>query len=403
MNIGQDRVAAIRAALADARLEALVCTLPENVLLLSGYWPVVGTSIAIATERGNISLLVPKDEHDLAAHGWATTVREYAPGSMTELLSPAEAARSPLTDVLHQAGVTTARIGYESGGAYEASSYAAMHLFGDAIAGLLQVAAPGATLTSAGPTLARLRSILMPAEVGQVRTGCAVVEAAFTAAAHTLQPGRAESEVAAEVSGRLSILGLDVPGARRAVGFAYCMSGPNAARAGAAYARSTARRLAEGDFVLVHCNSTINGYWTDVTRTYVMGEPDERQRSMYEAVLTARQAALAALRPGVRASEVDEAARAVLTERGFGANFTHGVGHNVGFSVISAEYPPRLHPASPDVMEVGMTFNIEPAIYIEGYGGLRHCDVVTLGPSGAKVLSPFHGQIEDLIVNPRNR
>ena len=399
MNIGQDRVAGIRAALGDARLEALVCSLPENVLLLSGYWPVVGTSIAVATAGGDISLLVPTDEHDLAAHGWATTVRAYAPGSLTELISPTEAAWSPLADVLHQAGLTTARIGYESGSAYEGSSYAAMHLFGDAIAGLLGAAAPGATLVPAPHALARLRSVLMVAEVEQVRTGCSVVEAAFAAASKTLQPGRAESEVAAEVSGRLSILGLDAPGARRAGGFAYCMSGPNAARAGAAYARSTARRLLDGDFVLVHCNSTINGYWTDVTRTYVVGEPDERQRSMYDAVLAARRAALAALRPGVRASEVDGAARAVLTERGFGANFTHGVGHNVGFSVISAEYSPRLHPASPDVMEVGMTFNIEPAIYIEGYGGLRHCDVVTLGPAGAEVLSPFHSRIEDLIVD----
>src|SRR6185437_3544819 len=91
-----------------------------------------------------------------AAHGWATTVRAYAPGSLTELISPTEAAWSPLADVLHQAGLTTARIGYESGSAYEGSSYAAMHLFGDAIAGLLGAAAPGATLVPAPHALAHL-------------------------------------------------------------------------------------------------------------------------------------------------------------------------------------------------------------------------------------------------------
>jgi Xaa-Pro aminopeptidase/Xaa-Pro dipeptidase len=399
MTYGEERVAAIRLALREAELDALVCTLPENVLLLSGYWPVVGTSVALATAEGRVSILAPADERDLALDGWATTVRDYTPGSLTQLIEPAKAAQGPLAALLDLAGIRTAKIGHESGSAYEPSTYAAMHLFGDAIAGLLRAAGPDATLTPAPHILARLRSILMPGEVDQVRAGCAVVEAAFTAAAETLRSGRRESEVAAEVSGRLSILGLEATGARRAGGFAYCMSGPNAARAAAAYARSTARRLRDGEFVLLHCNSYINGYWTDVTRTYVVGQPDERQRSMYDAVLAARQAALAALRPGVRASEVDGAARAVLTERGFGPNFTHGVGHNVGFSAISTEYPPRLHPASSDLMEVGMTFNIEPAIYIEGYGGLRHCDVVTLGPMGAEVLSPFHTRLEELIVD----
>src|SRR6185312_6073097 len=101
------------------------------------------------------------------------------------------------------------------------------------------------------------------------------------------------------------------------------------------------------------CNSYVDGYWTDITRTYCLGRPDARQQAMYEAVFAARAAALDAIRPGVAAVDVDSAARRVLAERGFGKEFTHGVGHNVGFSAISAEYPPRLHPASPDHLAVG--------------------------------------------------
>jgi Xaa-Pro aminopeptidase len=119
---------------------------------------------------------------------------------------------------------------------------------------------------------------------------------------------------------------------------------------------------------------------------------------MYGAVLAARAAALTAIRPGVAAAAVDKAAREVLTERGYGNEFTHGVGHNVGLSAISAEYPPRLHPASSDRLEVGMTFNIEPAIYIRGYGGLRHCDVVTVREKGADVLTPFQAGLDDMTV-----
>lgn len=88
----------------------------------------------------------------------------------------------------------------------------------------------------------------------------------------------------------------------------------------------------------------------------------------------------------------------MLGGHGFGNDFTHGVGHNIGFSAISADYPPRLHPASDDHLTIGMTFNIEPAIYIAGYGGLRHCDVVTLGDAGAEVLTPFQGCLEHLVV-----
>ena len=88
----------------------------------------------------------------------------------------------------------------------------------------------------------------------------------------------------------------------------------------------------------------------------------------------------------------------MLTRRGFGEYFTTGTGHNVGFSAISMDYPPRLHPASAGRLEIGMTFNTEPAIYIDGYGGLRYCDVVTVREDGREVLTPFQARIEDLIV-----
>lgn len=149
----------------------------------------------------------------------------------------------------------------------------------------------------------------------------------------------------------------------------------------------------------MHCNSYVDGYWTDVTRTYCLGDPDRRQRAMYAAVFEARAAALAAIRPGARAAEVDAAARDVLTTRGFGPLFTHGLGHNVGFSAISTEYPPRLHPASQDRLEAGMTFNVEPAIYVDGYGGLRHCDVVTVGKQGVEVLTPFQTALDQLVLD----
>jgi Xaa-Pro aminopeptidase len=389
-----ERIARIRSALHDAGLDALVCSLPTNVLLLSGYWPVVGTAVAVATREGRVAVLAPEDEEDLARQGWATEVRTYRPGSLASLTSPVTAMRDPLAALLRALGLAGGRIGYEDTDGYEQSSYAAMYMFQAALPALLRQAVPPATILSAAEPISRLRSALTADEVAQVRDACAVAAAAFTLGVAAIRPGATEAAVAAAFAAPLSAEGLAQPGADRAGAFAYCMSGPNAALAGGAYARSRNRALQDGDFVLVHCNSYRNGYWTDVTRTYCLGAPNERQRAMYEAVLAARGAALAAIRPGVAAAEVDRAARDVLTERGHGNEFTHGVGHNVGLSAISAEYPPRLHPASPDRLVVGMTFNIEPAIYIKGYGGLRHCDVVTLNATGAEVLTPFQAGVE---------
>lgn len=395
---GAERIERIIGALQDAELDALVCTLPTNVLLLSGYWPVVGTAVAVATRDGRIAVLAPDDEQELALHGWATEVRTYQPGSLTQLTSPAAAVREPLAALLQALGVIEGRIGYVDTDTYEQSSYAAMYFFQGAFTGVLAAAAPKAACTTAGAAIARLRSTLTGEELDQVRLACSIAEAAFAGGLRSLRPGATEAAVAATYATPLSVAGLSRPGVERAGGFLFAMSGPNAALAGGAYARSRDRELRSGDFVLVHCNSYVNGYWTDITRTYCLGEPDQRQRAMYAAILAARTAALDAIRPGAAAADVDRAARAVLTERGFGNEFTHGVGHNVGFSAISAEYPPRLHPASPDHLAIGMTFNIEPAIYIKGYGGLRHCDVVTVSAAGAEVLTPFQVGMEAMTV-----
>jgi Xaa-Pro aminopeptidase len=117
---------------------------------------------------------------------------------------------------------------------------------------------------------------------------------------------------------------------------------------------------------------------------------------MYAAVLEARAAALDALRPGARARDVDGAARAVIAQRGYGSAFTHGTGHGVGFAAIDHDALPRIHPASPDVLEVGMVFNIEPAIYLDGVMGIRHCDVVALGERGPIVLTDFQTDVGEL-------
>jgi len=395
---GDERIERIMAALQQANLDALVCTHPTNVLLLSGYWPVVGASIVVATRDGRVAVLAPEDERDLADGGWAGTVRTFQSGSLESLPDVVAAVEGP---VARELGATGARVGHEDGDFFEQSSYAAMHYYGPVTAPLLGRAMPGATLTLAADLIKTLRAALTGDELARVRAACQVAGEAFERGAAGLRAGLREPEAAALFETPLSVVGLGRAGVARAGGFVYCMSGENSARAGSAYARTRDRAMLHGDLVLIHCNSYVDGYWTDITRTYCLGEPSERQRAIHDAIFAARAAALAVIRPGARAADVDAAARAVLRDRGFGAYFTHGLGHNVGFTAISTDGPPRLHPASDDVLESGMVFNVEPAVYIAGYGGARHCDVVTVTADGAQVLTPFQATIEELTVDTR--
>ena len=231
-----------------------------------------------------------------------------------------------------------------------------------------------------------------------MKIACAIAGEAFADGTGDLREGMRETQAAMLFRSRLADPACGIRFRPRADGFTYCMSGENSYEAFAAFQRSHDRQLRSGDLVLVHCNSYADGFWTDITRTYCLGEPDERKRKMYDAVFEALRAAVAEVHAGTEAKEVDKAAREILDQRGFGKEFVHGLGHAVGFHAIDHNAPPRLHPASPDVLETGMVFNIEPAIYIEGFGGMRHCDMVAVTEDGAEVLTPFQSGIEQMVV-----
>ena len=377
--------------------DALVCTLPSHVLLLSAYFPVVGTSIAIATTEPRLLLIVPEDEAELAQDGYADDIITYKPSQVDRIQTVAEAATPPLQEAVRRLGIERARIGFEFGPASEPSSYSAMNLFAGAIQAMIQQAAPHAQLAPADDPLAKLAAVKTSREVERIRLSCEVAGRAFGQGSGNFRPGMSEVHAAALVRSGFAVLS-PKSHCGRAEGFAWCMSGPNSAKASGAYAQSRHRELATGDLVLTHANSNLGGYWTDITRTYVLGRPDARQQELYQAIFAAREAALSAIRPGARACTVDMAARETLANRGLAAHFKHSTGHGVGFSAISANALPRIHPASQEILEQGMVFNLEPAVYFDDYGGIRHCDMVAVGENGADLLTPFQCTLEQLIL-----
>jgi Xaa-Pro aminopeptidase len=393
-----ERTRLISRALAHAGFDAVVCSRPANVLMLSGYCPVVGTAVAIATAEGRLAVLAPRDEEELAAGCGADFLGTFEPASLTEMRRAAEALQGPLGEAVRALRIQHGRVARESGALSEPAPYPAMHLYGADLRRALVASMPAAALVPADSLFEWLRSVKTAAELRRVRRACDLAGGAFAAGRARLRPAMAEAEAAALFRERLFATDPALLDRVRADGFVYCMSGPNGYDASAAYQRSRGRRLEPDDLVVVHCNSYVGGYWTDVTRTFHLGPPDERARRMYQAVFAARGAALSAIRRGVRAADVDRAAREVLRELGFGDAFKHSTGHGVGFTAIDHGAPPRLHPVSDDVLEEGMVFNVEPGIYIEGYGGMRHCDMVAVTGAGYELLTPFLAERDELLL-----
>ena len=387
MAVDDRRRAAIVAAIHKARLQALVTFSPGEVLLLSGYCPVMGASLAIVTGEGELYLILPEDEVELAQVTSDATLIAYQPNSLHRLNKTSEALRAPVAELSRQLHLIRGEIGTSSDDSLEANSYQSTNHFRRSIWPLLTRAFPECGVAPADLIIDQLKAVKTPIEIAQIRHASILAREAFRHAVPLIAPGRREDEVAAEIESIFSRVAHS--GFERGRGYFFCMSGPNSAKAAGAYARTRSRVIEEGDTVMIHANTVGDGYWTDITRTFVAGEPDPRQQQMKAAIEEARAAALAAIAPGARASAVDEAARDILNHCGFGTLFKHATGHGVGFAACNPNARPRIHPLSPDVLEAGMTFNLEPAIYIDGIGGMRRCDVVACTASGAEVLTDF--------------
>ncbi len=385
-----ERTKRLCGALRAAGLDAALCTTPSEVRLLTGYWPIFGASVALLTAEGELHVVVPEDEQELAAKTSAAVLTAYKPEVLDELTGPVEQLREPLTGLLKALKLDHATLGLPQKLCVQPASYAVMTEFRDVLSPLLQGLAPGAKIVACDDVLEQQKAVKTPLELEGMRLAARVSEAGFAAAAKAIEPGLREAEVAAAIQAEFDAS----PSAQdfhRSYGFYFCMSGPNSATAAAAYARTRQRHIEAGDLVMIHANTCGDGLWTDVTRNHTAGgEVVERHESMRAAITEARKAALAAIRPGVTAKAVDAAARGVMRAHGFDDKvFKHATGHGVGYAAANANALPRIHPASPDVLEAGMTFNVEPAAYFAGYGGMRHCDVVAVTADGVEVLTDY--------------
>ncbi len=231
-----------------------------------------------------------------------------------------------------------------------------------------------------------LRAVKSPEEVASIRAAATLAQAALAEVLPGVRPGQTELDVSAALESALRRRGSEWHPFPTIVA-----SGP---RAALPHARTSARSIAPGEWLLLDFGAQVDGYCADLTRTVIVGgRADERQRMVYELVQSAQRRALEHLRPGMTGREGDALARDVIAARGFGDAFGHSLGHGLGLEVHEA---PRLAPTAEAVLPPHAVVTVEPGVYLPGWGGVRLEDDVHLAPGGADVLSDGRTELLEL-------
>ncbi|HEV3400426.1 MAG TPA: Xaa-Pro peptidase family protein [Acidimicrobiales bacterium] len=220
-----------------------------------------------------------------------------------------------------------------------------------------------------------LRRVKDDGEVDRMAAAAAVGDGALATCRSMLAEGVTEADFAVALDFDMR-RGSDGPSFETIVA-----SGPNGAKP---HHRPTDRRIEAGELVVVDFGAQVDGYCSDMTRTFSVGEPSPTARRMAEVVTQSQQAGVAAVAGGVRAQAVDEACRSVIQDAGWADAFLHSTGHGVGLEIHEA---PRVASTSTDILEPGYVVTVEPGVYLPEHGGVRIEDTVVVTSEGCRALT----------------
>jgi Xaa-Pro aminopeptidase len=382
----QERMARIRTALARQGLDGLVCRLPENLVLLAGYWPVIGRSVVVIPAVGDPVLLAPAMEQEALEAAGVSDIRTFPVWRLGDP-APDESLRRLLRQVAADRRLAGRRIGLDDGFEDIAPTQKVLEPWAPAGASRQAVAdAFGDNLADATPLLVELRARKTARELERIRVAGEIAAFGVAAFAEAAVPGRRDIDVAADVERAVATRGAGYRGAKHARAQAVVFSGVQRLQAYSwGFAPTPSRTIEAGDLVMLELGVVADGYYADLTRMRAAGRISAEAQEAYRAVREAQQAAVQAVRPGVAWAEVDAAARGTLRRHGYGDAFVHHTGHGLGFRYHEAI--PFLHPEARGVLEEGMVTSIEPGIHGPGYGGIRIEDNVAVGADGPVILS----------------
>ncbi|MER0448959.1 aminopeptidase P family protein [Streptomyces sp. Edi4] len=349
------RMARAAQAAADAGLAGLLVAPGPDLVYLTGYQPTALTerlTVLVLAPGQDPVLVVPKLEAPDAAHAAgaaALSLRDWTDGK-----DPYTVTAPLLADV----------------GRFGVSDNAwAMHLLG------FQRELPGTSYVSLTEALPMLRAVKDEHELARLEAAGDAADETFREIVKVPFAGRRELDVAADLAGLLLKYG------HEQVDFTVVGSGPNGANP---HHEAGERTIGQGDMVVLDFGGLKHGYGSDTTRTVHVGEPSAEEQRVHDVVREAQEAGFAAVRPGATCQDVDRAARAVITEAGFGEYFIHRTGHGIG---VTTHEPPYMIEGEERPLVPGMCFSIEPGIYLPGRFGVRIEDIVTVTSDGGRRLN----------------
>lgn len=331
-------------------LDAMLLTGEANCYYAAGF---MGEGIALVTRRGSWYFTDSRyTEAADKAIGDAAVIREVS-------------REKPFSALINEA---LAEAGAEKAGFEEQRMTVAEHaVYSEKL---------HCTLTPASSLMTELRGSKDEEELSCMTAAQRIAEGALEQILKEIRPGMTEKEIAA----RLNYLMVSA-GAEKTAFDTIVASGPNGSMP---HAVPGMRKVREGDFITMDFGCVYKGYCSDMTRTVALGRPSDEMRNVYDIVLQAQLAGIAAAKAGVTGAAIDGAARKVIQDAGYGACFGHSFGHSLGIDIHEA---PNAAPGNDKPMPDGAVVSAEPGIYLPGKFGVRIEDVMILRPDGAQVIT----------------
>jgi Xaa-Pro dipeptidase len=333
------------------------------------WWPSERMLAVVLPAKGKAFLVCPAFEQGRAEEQLAKS--GLASGADIRIWQEDESPYQRIAQGLHDLGLSSGTIAMEE---------TVRFVFSDAIAKV----APQAKIVSATPVTAGCRMIKSAHEIALVRLACEATMNVYEATFKSLQPGMKDSDIQNLVGSGYERVGFP--------GDVTISIGENS---GSPHGSTAPQSVREGSIIMIDDGCEVEGYTSDITRTFVFGKPSDKMKTVFDVVHRAQSAALAAARPGVPCESVDAAARKVITDAGFGPDykyFTHRVGHGMGMDIHEWPYLVRGN-ATP--MQTNMMFSDEPGIYIPGEFGIRLEDDMHITVNGAELLTTQSASLTD--------
>ncbi|MCA6214821.1 M24 family metallopeptidase [Thermococcus sp. 101 C5] len=339
-----ERIRAIKKYLEENGVEAALITSAPNLFYFTNAAPLVGGYLVVTPDEE--TLLVPELEYEQAKEEARVNVEKFK--KMDELYEYLKRFKSLAVE-------GTMSISFQNT-LKEKAEVKEFKLLDDVIK--------------------ELRMIKSEEEIKVIEDACRLADIGVMTAIEEISEGKREREIAAKVEYAMKMEGAEKPAFDTIIASGYRSALPHGV--------ASDKRIERGDLVVMDLGALYRHYNSDITRTIVVGTPNEKQKEIYEIVLEAQKKAVEEAKPGMTAKELDSVARKIIEEYGYGDKFIHSLGHGIGLQVH--EWP-RVSQLDETVLKEGMVVTIEPGIYIPKFGGVRIEDTIVITKNGAKRLT----------------